>query len=61
MLKLPTILWGTALLLWGISSRNVWMFGPGLLLLGLGLLFFRWDCGTADSAPKTDDATGSGV
>jgi hypothetical protein len=53
MLKLLSIVLGLALTLWGAVLLNVWLFFPGLVLLALGLFFFGWDFGSAQSRPMT--------
>ena len=54
MLKLPVILWGVGLALWGTLFLNLWLLIPGLVLLALGLFFFRWDFALAEGTPEID-------
>lgn len=47
MLKLPTILCGVALTVWGVQLLSPWLLVPGLAILGLGLFVLGWDFGAA--------------
>ena len=68
MLKLPAIMWGCVMILWGAALFSVWLLVPGLVVLGLGLFFFGWDFGAAgphistgaEDAEPSDEADGSG-
>lgn len=55
MLKLPAIVCGLAQTLLGLVFLNFWLIVPGLVILALGLFYFRLDFGTAanDSWAKT--------
>jgi len=48
MPKLPAILWGLALILAAIIFNNLWLLLPGLLVLAIGLFWFKWDFPTSD-------------
>jgi len=55
MLKLPAILCGVAMILWGAILRSAWLLVPGLAILGLGLFFFRWDFGVVGGRREATD------
>ena len=55
MLKLPAILWGCGLLIWGGIWGNLWLVAAGSLVLGLGVFFFTPDFGTGGSERAAED------
>jgi hypothetical protein len=55
VLKLPAILWGLVLTLWGGLHLDLWLLIPGLGLLAIGLFFSGWDFGTAVGQPEADE------
>jgi hypothetical protein len=57
VLKLPAILWGVALTLWGGLLLNPWLLIAGLAVLALGLFVLGWDVGAAPRQPKVDSGT----
>ena len=61
MLKLPTIIWGVALLASWIVWGSVWFLLPGLVLLGLGFFFFKWDFQTGHPLGDANQEDGSAL
>jgi hypothetical protein len=52
VLKLPAIIWGFALLVWGIKLPNLWLLSSGVAFLALGFFFFTLDFPTVAIAAR---------